>query len=693
MAGVLPDLLIAVAITQAAATASPETPSHQVADVVVTAERPATVEQIDRTVHDVKGDPLAQTASLLDILGKLPSVTVTPNGRVSLLGSGVKVLIDGKPPLNNQALKSMLGSEVDRIEVMTNPSARYGSDGAGGIIDIRTRKRFKPGLTGSISTAADSDGAGQITVAPTWTFGKWTVGGSLTVNHDASWSERRQSRQILAPAALASIVTQDARSKSMDDGAAGKVRVAYKPSDRQTLTLSAQALTSSNQSRDEIRFTSSDPAVGSYVQRETAPGRFKGGDLDLSYEWTGRAEGETLAIEASRSSFVWNSSGRVDQTYANPALPVGRLRNVWRDDSDETTVKLDYQRPLAAKRLLSLGASWLRSDKTIDQVSETLVRVGRPWPDYNNRLEGSSDTNAAYATFQFVLGPWTLLPGARLEAWRADFLSAGEAVVRRDNGVTKSLHASRDLAGGAKLKLSYAERLSRPGLQTLDPSVRYYEVDSAWSGNPDLKSSITRAFEVHADKTIRKQTVGLTLYDRETERAWATVTQLTAAGVSLSTTINAGKSASRGAELSLRSPGSATWRYSATGNLYQSQRQVLEDGRLATNSQVRYSGNVQLDYKASAKAGRTPDQIQLALRYDSPQRAFQGKSSSAPKADFTWRHTLAARVAGVLTVTDILDASRFRSHLETPELIEDVLSRGSGRQFRLSLTYRIGGSK
>lgn len=691
MVGVFLGVLVAPMVAQAAAASPQNAAPSQVTGVVVTAERPAVVEQIDRTIHDVKGDPLAQTATVLELLGKLPSVTVTPTGKVSLLGSNVKVLIDGRPALNDQAVKTMLGSEVDRIEVMTNPSARYGADGAGGIIDIRTRKRFRPGVTGSVTTNADTDGNGLFRGAPTWSFGKWTVGGSLGVNRNAGRSESHEVRQILAPAQYASTLTQDTLSKSSNHGTAAKFRASYKPDDRRTWTLTAGTYRMTSGAITDVDSLSSLPAVGAYRRFSTSPSDYSNANANLSYERTGPREGETLAFEVSYYGSLWSRSESVDETYANPVSPPGRVRTGWRYDNNESSAKLDYQRPFAGKRLLSLGGSWERSEQVADKFSQTLVQGVRMTPQYAYRLDGATDTGAAYVTFQFVLGPWTLLPGARLETWRADLRAGGEPVARRDTGVTESLHVSRDLPGGVKLKLSYAERLSRPGLDDLNPFLEYSDADQAFSGNPGLKPSVTHAFEVHADKTIAKQAVGVTLYDRETRRTWDNFTRVTAGGVSVSSQINTGDSANRGAELSLRGPLGARWRYSATGNLFQSERQVLEDGRMVTDSQVRYAGNFQLDYKAAAgKAGRSPEQVQLALRYDSPERSFQGGSSTVANVDLTWRHALTRRVAAELTVTDLFDQFRYVSHLDSPQLIQDLEFRGSGRRFKLSLTYRLG---
>ncbi len=689
MSGVFSVPLVAVAIAQTVA-ASPDTPSSQVADVVVTAERPAVVEQIDRRVHDIAGDPLVQTTSVLDILGKLPSVTVTPTGTVQLLGaSGVKVLIDGKPPLNaDQELKNLLGSDVDRIEVMTNPSARYASDGGAGIINIITRKRRRPGLSGSLMTSGDSLGAGRVTASPTWTFGKWSVGLTASASHSRNENDRRRLRQILQGGTVVSTIEETTDSLSRDDSGSAKLRLGYKPDDRQSWTLTLEDFEASGPAREETRFASGDAGFAPYREIETGDNTVSDREIDLGYEWTGKQPGETLTLDAAMSAFLWKRPTVTRDEFDDPGLSARRYDLATRWDQEKKSLKVDYQRPLPGKRLLSVGGSWEREDQDSQRSSHVVAGVFSPSRSYDLAIDARRGLGAVYATLQVPLGKWTVLPGVRYEAQSTDVRSQGALGHNKDSGWRPSLHLDRALGEGVKLKLSYVQRVDRPGISDLDPSIQYYGPNQAWGGNPDLKPSPTQSYEGQITIDRHGRELGLTVYDRETRRTLSSFTRLTAEGISLTTQINAGEETHRGVEVSVRGKLGPHWKYATTANLFQARTTVLEGGVFATDEQLNRSGNLQIDYKAPE--GKTANQVQFSIRYSGPERTLQGDTKANIYADLTWRRPITPKVSAVLTVTDLFDNATYQSRLETENLIESSNGRGAGRLFKLSLTYKLG---
>src|SRR5262249_53961404 len=144
---------------------------NQSDEIVVRADRGDQV-RIDRRIYSIHADPVAQSTNMFDVLGRIPSVSVAPDNSVSLLGAGnVSIQINNQPVPSQsleQVLRSLQGSDVERIEVITNPSAQYSAGASGGIINIITKQRRNDGFTGSASATGDSFGSYQANVSPTW---------------------------------------------------------------------------------------------------------------------------------------------------------------------------------------------------------------------------------------------------------------------------------------------------------------------------------------------------------------------------------------------------------------------------------------------------------------------------------------------------------------------------------------------
>ncbi|HRE44221.1 MAG TPA: TonB-dependent receptor plug domain-containing protein [Terricaulis sp.] len=152
-------------------------------DEIVVLASPGDSVRIDRRTYTLRDDAAAQSTNMYDVLGRIPSVSVSPAGEVTLLGaSNVVIQIDGQPvPGANleQVLRGLPGGSVERIEVITNPSAQYSAQASGGIINIITRNRFESGFNGSVQASLDSVGGYHLGVAPSWAGRRWSFSGQV----------------------------------------------------------------------------------------------------------------------------------------------------------------------------------------------------------------------------------------------------------------------------------------------------------------------------------------------------------------------------------------------------------------------------------------------------------------------------------------------------------------------------------
>jgi ferric enterobactin receptor len=659
-------------------------------DVVVEAARPGVVRRIDRTFYDIKDDPQAKAASLIDILGKLPSVSVGADGKVRLLGSGgVTVQFDGKATQGTDVkLNSLTGADVESIEVMTNPSAQVSAQGTGGIINIITRKRQRPGWSGQVTVGAGTDGV-DVRMSPSLTLGKWTLGGTAGASKRHSVTRRWEDRTYLdTTGAPLGARAETSRDRQQNDVRNGELKATYRPTDKQSLTLSANTFSfdSDNVARRDVR--SAYAGAPSFVETREGAMRMRDRNLDGGYERQGPREGESLKLNAHYETWRWNTT--VD--FLNAASGADRRFLTRRALSEDTvTLKADYERPFAGKMMLTAGGSWESGSHDVDTGLENVSGPPGLGGSFARSLTSQQDTAAIYATFQFPALGWVVLPGLRYEDVGLDVTIPGVAPRIRDRDLFPSLHVSREVAKGVTAKFSYSRRIQRPEADSYDPRLEYGGSDSAWSGNPNLKPTFTDAYEAKLARTGRSTSLDLTVYNRESHGEVSWVSRLGADGISIGMPANVGSIVRRGGEASVRGPLVGRLKYVATANLYQREGELLESGVLRRQSEFSYEGSLQLDYKTAAPTNGQAQQFQLVLKASGPSQSLQTRSSGYYRADFTWRRPVTKKVSGVLTVSDIFKTQKFRSRDWGEGYADLSESRNSAPRMRLSLTYQIGG--
>jgi outer membrane receptor protein involved in Fe transport len=175
-------------------------------EVVVTAKRPFVINRADRYIVNVSDNIQSAGRNATDILRNTPGLLVDQNGKISVMGKDVQVWIDGRPShMDGEQLKaflnSMQGGEIDRIEVITNPSSRYDAGGAGGIIDIRTKKGLQFGLNGTanIGYKQGHESTGEAGVNLNWRREKFNLFGSYGISSYNGWSYVDQTNVMQTP--------------------------------------------------------------------------------------------------------------------------------------------------------------------------------------------------------------------------------------------------------------------------------------------------------------------------------------------------------------------------------------------------------------------------------------------------------------------------------------------------------------
>jgi ferric enterobactin receptor len=655
-------------------------------DIVVLAD-PGDQVRIDRRTYTLRDDPAAQSTDMFEVLGKVPSVSVAPSGAVTLLGAdNVTIQINGQPvPGQNleQVLRGITGAEVERIEVITNPSAQYSAQASGGIINIITRQRHNTGFSGNLQASYDTLDSYHAGISPTWSNGQWSFSGGIGMFGGTQNSDFLREREIFAP----SDTTTEEGAQNIDYSGfyLGRPTIGYQFDERRRISLSLDGVSADN---SILRATETSDAGGPLSAQSTAiENDFDNRQLIFDAQQTGTRPRELLKF----NSMLQNLSFRSDQniSFEPEGGPVQAFATHFTQDVMITNTKLDWEHPIGEEQFFSLGAAFDTFAADMENARETIT--GPPAiPDYVSPLEARSQTAALYGTYQFATGAWTWQPGARAENYRREVVASGTETDDTDFRVFPSIHIRRHIGESFELDLSYTQRITRPNFQQLDPSLRFQDVNRALQGNPDLEPSITDAFEANLTYQQSGRSFGITFYDRISEDVFSPFVEVMPDGTIVTTTVNAGTSEQRGLQAILRGPLGDNWRYSLTANLLNREFDVLNGTSLSQRSEVEYDGVAQIDWSDEDQNAIGADQVQLEMRFQGPRHTLQSDFDEFIVANATWRRRLTPRLFAVLGVQDIFASQDQVQEITTTDYFERSETSSPGTRFRLALTYQFG---
>ncbi len=650
-------------------------------DVTVTAKRPDVVDRIDRRVYDVKTNPQAETGSVTDLLKTLPLVTVAPDGTVSLRGdANVAITIDDKaPPDGNLTLKTFPANRIDRIEIITNPSAQYAASGTGGIINIITKKTHPLGLSGGVTSDIDTLGNGSAGLTADLTRGRLTLGAGVDANHNANLDTNRLHQQTYDTSGNPT-ESMDQLTHSRESGtyAGGNTRAAYKLTDKATLSLNASGGSGRSSSASLMQVTASD---GNFTEAGEGDGRYNYHGFDGLYAYTGDHDGETLKIGANSLVNGGTDERSFTDVFAAPGQSPQTTTNANRVDIDFDTGFVTYERGFGGISLLTAGASWSR--RSVRMV-RTMKSTDPAQGSYTDPFSAAEIMTSAYVTYQFPLGKWTVLPGLRVEGDTRRYVSGKQA----ETDLFPSLHLSHDLGARGKLKLSYSNRIDRPGLEENDPAVIWFSSKGAFAGNPDLKPQRVDSYEASYDYSDKAFNAVWLVYYRQTQHDFTTLYRDLGDGVLLSTSVNAGHSWTGGGDASFRGPISAHWKYTYDFNLFANQVPPLGVGAVArTDVTWTSTGTLEYDSRPNAPDG---EQLQFTLNATGRQLTSQGSMGQQITVDASYRHPLTKTWSLVVSAVDLFNSSARRSTIDTPLIQQRTLFSPRRQALKVALSWKFG---
>jgi len=701
----------AAAAPAAAATTSAGTAASsagKVTSVKVVGERQNN--RIDRQVYDVKQDVSSTNGTAADALNNVPSVSVDPDGSVSLRGSSnVQILVDGKPSAMLQgdnrgpALQAMPSEDIDSIEVINNPGAEFGNEGGGGpILNLVMKRTRRAGGFGVVNANYGTAGRYNSAVNGSYNTGRWGMQGGVNVRHDGRNSTGDTERDQIDPVSGAvRHSSQTSSSAGLNDSAGARGQLSYNLAEDDTLEASVGVMKRTNDQTglEHYQVDADGVPTSDYLRATRRSGDNSNAMGGLRWDHKGERIGELFRMDLR----VSRSSNDSDTGYANTYIvtpPYAEAADSSQSVANSTRIvdyTGDYERPLDSGAILKLGYKVADNKSDFDTRYydvDPLTAAGIVNGRRTNAFQVIEKNVALYGSYQWKLSErWGALVGLRTEYTHLDLDQVTTALNATNSYLNwiPSAFATYRLGEKSNLRFAYSHRLRRANANQLNPFVVYVDELNESSGNPMLKPVKTDSFEIGYETRAGGLDANLRGYfrnDRDTIRSRQVLVGGSDAMSTLLTTLeNGGSNRSGGIEFTLSGKLTPKLSVNTSGNLaFTEQEQIDLNGAETRRTANSLSVRGRVNYQATSQ-----DALQLMINAQGKTLAGTGYRQPISTLNLSWRRSITPALSLVMNVTDVFSSQKMETVTDSATLKERSIRRFDGRIAYVGLSWRFGG--
>lgn len=686
--------------------------SKMLEEVVVTGQASTMRFELDRKVFTVGADVASAGSSASELLESIPSVEVDQDGEVSLRGnSSVTVWINGKESgltADNRAqiLEQIPGETIERIEVITNPSAKFSLEGTAGIINIVLKKDRRGGYYGSAEVGADTRGAVNANFSINWNTGKWdtyfSIGGRTRHNNNGSSSRRLYD--------TGNYLFSDSEGRNHGDNLFMRLGATYHLSDRDDIYANAFGMLGHRWGHSSTLYTSDLPSQWSLNRNDSrSSGDHRGAHAELGYthNWSDSHSIDAMIGFNHWGGPNWNSYLQHQEWDDMPDVTDVYQEQEQNIHSNSIEAKLDYTNQVLPWLKLEAGYNGNYSHENTPVVTwegsglEDLTLAENLW----NTFIYTNNVSALYATLGGKYRSFSFSAGLRGEAWqvRSRSLSYGETrddvpLFKSNNfALFPSAFVSWSLPHDNELQVNYTRRIRRPWGGQLNSFRNISDPTNISYGNPELAPQYSNAFELNYIKSFTAHIISVSAYMRTTSDCMSRISYIVD-NVMYTTTANAGNMTDLGCEIVMKNGFfSNVLNLTTTANLYNNH---MSDWSILFNhdgTSIPVSGkgrdSFAWDIRCMAQV-RLPWDISLQAtgRYNSRQLTAQGSREPGWNVDLGLRKNVGDWSFAV-NCRDLFDSRRMHSFTYGADYSQENERWRGGRQVRFTVKYSFGNMK
>jgi outer membrane receptor protein involved in Fe transport len=499
--------------------------SQTLDEVTVRAEKSQTEFKLDKRVFNVGKDLSNTGAGALEVLNNVPSVNVSIEGEISLRGSsGVQILINGKPSVlaNEQgnALGSITAEMIEKIEVITNPSAKYDAEGTSGIINIVIKKEERKGLNGSFTLNTGVPHNHSFGLSLNRRTEKFNLFSQVGVGYRELPNDTRSINTDLISNTSVESEGKEYRNETFYNVILG---TDYHINKYNVLTLSGSfAYEIEDQpSQTNFNFIDDNQSIASqWFREEVTEATNPKFQYELQYKKDFKdSEDHTLLFSALGNFFGKDQSSEfINSTlFGSDADATQETRTNFKEA--RYTFKLDYTKPISEKFTLETGAQYVIQDVSNDFAVSNLV--DGEWIEdmgLTNIFEYDQAVLGAYGTGAYEGDKWGLKMGLRLETTDLNtlLLTTNQANNQNYTNLFPSVHTSYKITESLSLQAGYSRRIFRPRLWDLNPFFNIRNNFNIRQGNPELLPEFTDSYEINSILILGQTSLNFGVYHRYT---------------------------------------------------------------------------------------------------------------------------------------------------------------------------------
>jgi len=669
--------------------------------VSITGTKPLIERKTDKLVMNVENSSAAVGSNALEVLQRAPGVTVDQNDAISMQGKqGVLILLDGKQTYMSSAdvanlLRNMQSSEIETIELITNPSSKYDAAGNSGIINIKTKKNKNGGTNGSVNATAGygknfrgntglslNNRTNKVNLFGNYNFGGAGRDNTISIDRISNGTPDTYFMQV-----------GDSYRKSQNNNFKAGIDVFLNKKNTIGFLVNGY-FNNGNEVNDNNTligpsFTQIDSTLIATTEQKT---RYNNMSYNLNYKAVLDTAGSELSADLDYSKYNGHDNAFYtnDYRYANgsPIRPINLIRNGTPTEIDIKAFKIDYNVSLSKSLKLEAGvkSSWVKTDNNL--IAEEFKN--NAWQNdvlRSNQFVYDENVNAAYTNLNKQFKNTSIQLGLRVEQTnsKGNLITTNNVVKRSYLDFFPTFFLQQTLSKNNQVGFSYSRRIDRPSYDALNPFVYYLDQYTYNKGNPFLNPQYTHNFEV-SYTFMQKYLLSLN-YSRVNDVITEVILPDESIKALYQTNANIAKNISYGANLNVPIQAAKWWSMNHNLNVFYLS---FEAPDLA--GQALKTGKTSFQYKLQNTfiivKGLTAE---LIGSYESPLDYGTLSIQSRYFIDMGISKSLFNKKANLkLALSDVFDTNETNLSSAYPGLKYDLYQKNETQIGRISFTYRFG---